>query len=86
MLIAKNIKPISYLKSNASDVAKELAEGREDLVITTNGVPSFVCIDVKRYDEMNETMAMLKLLNMDADDEGENFNSAMADLKKEIFG
>lgn len=86
MLIAKNIKPISYLKSNASEIARELAESREDLVVTTNGVPSFVCIEAKRYDELNETMALLKVLSLDADDEGEDFNEAMADLKKDIFG
>jgi hypothetical protein len=35
MLIAKNIKPISYLKSNASDVAKELAEVNYEVKLTT---------------------------------------------------
>ena len=32
------IKPISYLKSHAAQIAKELADGADPLVVTQNGV------------------------------------------------
>ena len=34
------IKPISYLKSHAAQIAQELADGADPLVVTQNGVAS----------------------------------------------
>jgi hypothetical protein len=40
MNLSKNIKPISYLKANAAQVALELKDSGEAMVITQNGVSS----------------------------------------------
>lgn len=86
MQLANNIKPISYLKTNASTLAKELAAGRDSLVITENGVPAFVCMGVQEFDDMKQTIALLKLLNMDRDDAGRDLDVVMAELEGDIFG
>jgi prevent-host-death family protein len=52
MAIAKRFRPISFLKSNTADVAKELAEEAGAIVITQNGVPSFVCVSFEEYYQM----------------------------------
>ncbi|MCQ3923459.1 MAG: antitoxin, Phd family protein [Rhodocyclaceae bacterium] len=62
MKYTTRIKPISYVKSNAAKIIRELAERREPLVITQNGEARAVMQDVATYEEAQETMALLKIL------------------------
>ncbi|MDQ1362455.1 MAG: hypothetical protein QG652_315 [Pseudomonadota bacterium] len=62
MRYSSQIKPISYLKANAAEVLKELAEQRRPMVITQNGEARAVIQDVASYDETQETLALLKIL------------------------
>lgn len=62
MKYTTRIKPISYVKSNAAEIIRELAERREPLVITQNGEARAVMQDVATYEEAQETMALLKIL------------------------
>ena len=59
---ASQIKPISYLKANAAEVLLELASSRRPLVITQNGEAKAVLQDVASYDQIQETLALLKVL------------------------
>ena len=56
------IKPISYVKANAAELIRELAEKREPLVITQNGEATAVMQDVASYEATQETLALLKIL------------------------
>ena len=62
MKLSTQIKPISYLKSHAAQIVKELGESRQPLVITQNGEATMVVIDVKSYEERENMLALLKLL------------------------
>ncbi|MCS3415759.1 prevent-host-death family protein [Pseudomonas sp. BIGb0450] len=62
MKLSSQIKPISYLKSHTAEIVKNLTESREPLVITQNGEAKLVVMDVKSFEEQEETMALLKLL------------------------
>lgn len=62
MRYSSHVKPISYLKANAAEVLKKLAEQREPLVITQNGEAKAVLQDVASYEETQETLALLKIL------------------------
>lgn len=62
MRYSSQVKPISYLKANAADVLKHIAEHREPLVITQNGEAKAVLQDVVSFEETQETMALLKIL------------------------
>ena len=59
---ASKIKPISYVKANAAQIIRELAQGREPLVITQNGEATAVMQDVASYEATQETLALLKIL------------------------
>ena len=61
---SESIKPISYLKAHASEVIKDVNENHKTLIITQNGEAKVVIQDVKAYEEMRETMALLKILAM----------------------
>ena len=59
---SSNIKPISYLKANASDVVNQLQEQREPLIITQNGEAKMVVQDIESYEKTQQTLALLKIL------------------------
>ncbi len=58
----QQIKPISYLKAHAAEIVRNLSEQGEPLVITQNGEAKVVMQDIASYEQMQETMAMLKIL------------------------
>ena len=62
MKYSDQIKPVSYLKANTAEILRRMAERREPLVITQNGVAKAVIQDVASYEQTQETMALLKIL------------------------
>lgn len=62
MKLSTNVKPISYLKSHAAEIVKEITETREPLLITQNGVSSLIVQDVVSYEQTQQTMALLKII------------------------
>lgn len=62
MKYSTQVKPVSYLASHASDIVKELTENREPMLITENGEAKLVVLDVKSYEEQEQTMALLRIL------------------------
>lgn len=62
MRYSTQVKPISYLKANAAEVLKKLAENRQPLIITQNGEAKAVMQDLATYENTQETLAMLKIL------------------------
>jgi prevent-host-death family protein len=62
MKYSDQIKPISYLKANTAEILRRIAERGEPLVITQNGVAKAVVQDIATYEQMQETMALLKIL------------------------
>ena len=62
MPLSDRIKPISYVKSHASTILRQLAEGGQPLIITQNGEAKAVLQDIDSYEQTQETMALLKIL------------------------
>ena len=60
MKYSTRIKSISYLKANAAEIVRELAEQHEPLVITQNGEAKAVIQDVSSYEATQETLALLR--------------------------
>ena len=62
MKFSSQIKPISYLKAQASEIIRHIGDKQEPLVITQNGVAKAVLQDVHSFEQTQETMALLKIL------------------------
>lgn len=62
MKFSTQVKPISYLKSHTAEIVRDLTENREPMLITQNGEAKLVVMDVKSYEEQEETLALLKIL------------------------
>ena len=62
MNLSSRIKPISYLKAHAAQIVRTLGERGEPLVITQNGEAKVVMQDIDSYEQIQETLALLKIL------------------------
>jgi prevent-host-death family protein len=89
MEVAKRFRPISYLKTNTADVAKELQDQAGTIVITQNGVPAFVCVSFEEYYRSQETNALLKIISMGEKEKAQGLVSPLAqaaeDMRSAIF-
>lgn len=59
---ATNVRPITDLKNRTKELVREVADGGQPVVITQNGKPRIVLMDVEQHDRLQDTLAMLKLL------------------------
>ena len=62
MKFSEAVKPISYLKTHASEVVRDVSENQKTLVITHNGEAKVILQDVKVYEKTQESLALLKIL------------------------
>ena len=63
MNLSEDIKPISYIKTNAADMLKRVNETHNPIVITQNGEAKAVLMDTKSYEDMRNGLGILKLLS-----------------------
>ena len=68
MNISSDIKPISFLKSHAADILKQINETHRPVVITQNGEPRAVLQDPESYDNMRKAIGLLKLISQGEED------------------
>ncbi len=62
MKLSESVKSISYIKSHASEVIREVVESHGTIVITLNGEAKVVLQDIREYEKTQESLAMLKIL------------------------
>lgn len=59
----EDIRPISYIKTNAADMLKRVNDTHNPIVITQNGEARAVLLDTESYQEMRNSLGILKLLS-----------------------
>lgn len=92
MNISKDIKPITYLKSRAADLLKQINETHRPVVITQNGEPKAVLQDPESYENMRNAIGILKLISQGEEDikngkfktQEELFSEIESNLKKRM--
>jgi prevent-host-death family protein len=88
MLLQESVKPISYVKAHAADIIRDITSRRTPIIITQNGEATAVLQDIASYEEIQESLALLKILAMGQKDveEGrtELAEKVFADLREEI--
>ena len=81
MNISKDIKPITYLKSRAADLLKQINETHRPVVITQNGEPKAVLQDPESYENMRNAISILKLISQGEED----IKGGKSKLQEEVF-
>jgi prevent-host-death family protein len=62
MKLSQDLKPVSYFKSNMAAVIRKLNEDQGTMIITLNGEAKAALMDIKAYEDLQETMAMLEMI------------------------
>ncbi|HHH48587.1 MAG TPA: type II toxin-antitoxin system Phd/YefM family antitoxin [Gammaproteobacteria bacterium] len=68
MKMSTDIKPVSFLKSRAADMLKQVNETHRPIIITQNGEPRAVLQDPESYENMRNAIGLLKLIAMGEED------------------
>lgn len=63
MNFKSDIRPVSYVKSNAAEMLRHVNESRSPIVITQNGEAKAVLIDTASYQEMKDALGFMKLIS-----------------------
>ena len=90
MQLSQTIKPISYLKSKTADVINSVNESRQSIIITQNGEAKAVIQDIKSYENLRNSLSLLKLI-VQSEEDIQNNNVISQDkmfenLEKKLFG
>ena len=64
---AAHVRSITELKNRTKELLQEVVDGGQSVVITQNGKPKVVLMDVAQHDRLQETLAMLKMLAQSQD-------------------
>ncbi len=86
MKLSESVKSISYLKANAANILNEINEHQKTFIITQNGEAKAVVQDIKQYEKMQDTMAVLKLLGMthEKSNEASGIEDTFSSLRNEL--
>jgi prevent-host-death family protein len=66
--LKEDIKPISYIKTNAAEMMKYVNERKNPIVITQNGEAKAVLVDIETYQKTQDAFALLNIIKMGEDD------------------
>ena len=84
MKYKEEIKPISYLKTHASKIIKDINENGSSLIITRNGEAKVVMQDIKEYKKQQQKMALLKIIAFSEKQVKEGKTISLNDAFKEL--
>ena len=88
MKLSESVKPISYLKAHASEILRDVAATGKTMIITQNGEAKVILQDVKVYEDLQESLALLKIIAISNKNlEQTNFkpiNKSFSDIRAQI--
>jgi len=66
--LKEDIKPISYIKTNAAEMMKYVNERKSPIIVTQNGEAKAVLIDIESYQKTQDAFALLNLIKIAEND------------------
>lgn len=90
MHLSQDIKPISYLKAKTADVINSVNENQRTIIITQNGEAKAVVQDIKTYENLQNSLNLLKLIVQSENDIENNEvveqDKMFENLEQKLFG
>jgi prevent-host-death family protein len=90
MHLSQDIKPISYLKAKTADVINSVNENQRTIIITQNGEAKAVIQDIKSYENLQNSLNLLKLIVQSENDIENNEvieqDKMFENLEQKLFG
>jgi prevent-host-death family protein len=66
--LRENVKPISYIKTNAADMMKYVHERKNPIIITQNGEAKAVLMDIETYQDTEDAFALMNIIKIAEND------------------
>ena len=60
---ASDVKPVTYLKTHAAELLETVNKKRSPVVITQNGSPRAVVMDVESYENLQDALIILNSIS-----------------------
>jgi len=90
MHLSQNIKPISYLKAKTATVINDVNQNHRTMIITQNGEAKAVIQDIKSYENLQNSLNLLKLIIQSEHDiennKTLNHEEVFETLENKLFG
>ncbi len=90
MHLSQDIKPISYLKAKTADVINSVNENQRTIIITQNGEAKAIVQDIKSYENLQNSLNLLKLIVQSENDVENNEvieqEKMFENLEQKLFG
>ena len=88
MKLSESVKPISHVKAHMSEILEDVSKTHKKVVITHNGEARAVLQDIRSYEELQDSLAMLKILAMSTksmiEGKGKSVKNAFNDIRKRV--
>jgi prevent-host-death family protein len=76
--LKEDVRPISYIKTNAAKMMKYVNERKNPIIITQNGEAKAVLMDIETYQETEDAFALMNIIKI-AEKDVENGDVKKAD-------
>jgi prevent-host-death family protein len=84
MKLSKALRPISYFKAHAAQVIRDIAESDESVVITQGGEAKAVVMSIHGYEELQDSLTMLKLVAFGRDEVRQGRTRPVSDAFRQV--
>jgi len=79
IILRENVKPISYIKTNAAKMMKYVNDRKNPVIITQNGEAKAVLMDIETYQDTEDAFALMNIIKI-AEKDIKNGNVKKADI------
>jgi prevent-host-death family protein len=86
MKISEDIRPVTYLKSKAADMLRQINETHRPVIITQNGEARAVLQDPESYERMKSAIGLMKLLAQGEEDIRRGRTTGQEEIFKRLEG
>ncbi|MBN1575776.1 MAG: type II toxin-antitoxin system Phd/YefM family antitoxin [Chitinispirillaceae bacterium] len=88
MKLSDSVKSISHVKARMSEIVEDLTRTHRKVVITHNGEARAILQDIETYEEMQDSLAMLKIVAMSTksmlEGKGQTAEKAFDEIRKRV--
>ena len=86
--LRENVKPISYIKTNAAEMMRYVNERKNPIIITQNGEAKAVLMDIETYQDTEDAFALMNIIKIAEKDiengKVRNVDDVFKDLRERI--
>ena len=84
--LAKDIRSISYIKAHSAEILKQVEDKKNPIVITQNGEAKAILIDINSYQNIIDSINLMKIISIGENDIKNGRFITHEDLDKKIQG